>query len=62
MQAGKKMRELRGKRSKREVAKDLGVSFSSYVKYERGERTPKDSIKKRIAEYFGVTVSAIFFD
>lgn len=62
MKAGEKMRQLRGKRSKQEVAQALGVSFSSYVKYERGERTPKDSIKKRIAEYFGVTVSYIFFD
>lgn len=62
MKAGEKMRQLRGKRSKQEVSQALGVSFSSYVKYERGERTPKDSIKKRIAEYFGVTVSYIFFD
>lgn len=62
MSAGEKMKELRGRRSKQEVAKALGISFSSYVKYERGERTPKDSIKKRIAEYFGVTVGFIFFD
>lgn len=62
MKAGEKMRELRGKRSKREIAEALGISLSSYVKYERGERTPKDSLKKRIAEFFGVTVSFIFFD
>lgn len=61
MEAGKRIRELRGNRSKREVAQALGISFSSYVKYERGERTPRDSIKKRIAEYFGVTVGFIFF-
>lgn len=62
MKAGERMKKLRGARSKQEVAKALGISFSSYVKYERGERTPRDSIKKRIAEYFGVTVSSIFFD
>lgn len=62
MKAGERMRMLRGTRSKQDVAKALGISFSSYVKYERGERTPRDSIKKRIAEYFGVTVGSIFFD
>lgn len=62
MKYGERMKKLRGNRSKQEVAKALGISFSSYVKYERGERTPRDSIKKRIAEYFGVTVSFIFFD
>lgn len=61
MNAGEKMKLLRGKRSKREVATALGVSLSSYVKYERGERRPKDMLKKKIAEYFGVTVGYIFF-
>lgn len=62
MYAGERIRELRGKRTKREVANALGVSVSSYVKYERGERTPRDAVKRRMAEYFGVTVSSIFFN
>lgn len=61
MNAGEKMRKLRGQRSRNEVAKALGVSHSAYIKYERGERVPRDSVKKRIAEYYGETVSSIFF-
>lgn len=58
---GKKLRELRGQKSKAEVAKAIGISESSYIKYERNERTPSDEIKVRIAKYFGKTVQDIFF-
>ena len=61
MTAGQKMRELRGKKTKEEVAKAIRVTFSSYVKYERDERVPRDEVKIRIADYFGSTVSEIFF-
>jgi len=58
---GEKLRVLRGVKSKKEVADALGISFSSYVKYERDERIPKDSVKVRIAKYYKTTVEAIFF-
>lgn len=58
---GQILRELRGTRSKRIVAEAIGVSFSSYVKYERDERNPNDNTKRRIAKYFGKTVESIFF-
>lgn len=58
---GQKMRELRGIRTKERVASDLGISYSSYVKYERDERRPGDEIKVRIAKYFGKSVEYIFF-
>ena len=58
---GEKLRALRGDKSKKEVADSLGISFSSYVKYERDERIPKDSVKVRIAKYYKTTVEAIFF-
>ena len=61
MTAGEKIRTLRGKKSKRRVSEELGISFSSYVKYERNERIPRDDIKIRIAEYFGTSVQDIFF-
>lgn len=61
MTAGEKMRALRGKKSKLTVANDIGISFSSYVKYERDERVPRDDVKKRIADYYRTTVQAIFF-
>lgn len=58
---GQKLRKLRGKRTKQTVADAIGVSYSSYVKYERDERHPGDEVKKRIAKYFGVSVQSIFF-
>ena len=61
MTTGEKLRNLRGKTSKRKVAEELGISFSSYVKYERNERIPRDDIKIKIAEYYRTSVQDIFF-
>lgn len=58
---GEKLRELRGIKGKKEVSSALGVSFSSYVKYERNERMPSDEVKVRIARYYGKSVESIFF-
>lgn len=58
---GETLRELRGNRTKRVVADAIGVSLSSYVKYERDERVPGDRTKVRIAKYFGKSVGSIFF-
>lgn len=57
-----KLVQLRGNKTKSEVANALGISRSSYEKYERGERIPRDEIKIRIAEYYGSTVQHIFFE
>ena len=54
--------ELRGSMTQVELAKALHISRSSLIKYEHGERTPRDNIKKRIATYFGKTVQEIFYD
>lgn len=54
--------ELRGSMSQKDLAKELHVSLSALGKYERGERTPRDNVKKRIAAYFGKTVQEIFYD
>ena len=59
--AGKKLRELRGNKSQAEVAKDLMISGSALSAYETGERIPRDDVKVRIAEYYGLTVQEIFF-
>lgn len=57
-----KLRNLRGNRTQEEVAKGIGVSVSTYAMYERGERTPRDGIKLKIARYFDRSVGYIFFD
>jgi transcriptional regulator with XRE-family HTH domain len=59
---GEKLMKLRGKKRPEEVAEAIGVSLSSYIKYERGERNPSDSVKIRIANYYGLTVGYIFFE
>lgn len=61
MSSGEKLRTLRDGKSIAEVAKAVGVSNSAYIKYERGERVPRDEVKTRIARYFGSSVEAIFF-
>jgi transcriptional regulator with XRE-family HTH domain len=61
MTAGEKMRALRGSKSKETVAQDLGISLSSYTKYERDERTPRPPVMMKIANYYKRSVNYIFF-
>lgn len=53
--------ELRGEKSREEVANALNISVSAVKMYEAGERIPRDDIKIRIAKYYGKSVDAIFF-
>lgn len=57
----KKLRELRGSSSRKDVADSLGISVSALAMYECGKRIPKDEMKIRIAEHFKKTVEEIFF-
>ena len=47
---GHKLRALRGEMDAKTVADALGISTSALFMYERGERIPRDQIKKRIAQ------------
>lgn len=58
---GRKLKELRGNRKITDVARDLGISKSAISMYEAGARVPKDSVKAKLAKYFGVSVESIFF-
>ncbi|MFY9380000.1 MAG: helix-turn-helix transcriptional regulator [Acutalibacteraceae bacterium] len=58
---GQKLVELRGTKSREQVAVDLGISYSAVVSYELGERVPRDEIKIKIAKYYGVDVGELFF-
>lgn len=58
---GHKLRELRGDLDAKTVAGALEISTSALFMYERGERIPRDQVKKRIAQYFGKSVEEIFF-
>lgn len=61
MSFGKTLRKLRGDRTQEEIARNIGITKSSWAMYEREERVPRDEIKIQIARYFGVTVQDIFF-
>lgn len=59
---GEKLKALRGEKSADEVARAIGISRSAVGMYETEERIPRDDIKIKLAEYFGTTVQAIFFE
>lgn len=58
---GKTLRELRGDRPQSEIATAVGITTMALSQYENGNRVPRDDIKIRLADFFGVTVDYIFF-
>lgn len=62
MTTAEKLISARGKRSREEVAKSVGVSVSAISMYETGARIPRDEIKVKLADYFGTSVQALFFN
>ena len=58
---GVKLRELRGNKTREEVAAAVGVSISAIQMYENGGRVPRDKTKKKLAELYGVSVQDLFF-
>lgn len=61
MSCGAMLKTLRGNKSQDEIARAIGITKSSWAMYERNERTPRDEVKIKIANYFGKTVQEIFF-
>ena len=59
MTAMKTMKMLREdlKKSMREVALDLGIPYTTYVNYEKGERQPSAETLKLFAAYYDVPVA-----
>ena len=57
------LRELRRRKkvSQTEVAKALDIPVSTYNAYETGQNVPRDGMKQKIADYFGLSVAYIFF-
>ena len=60
---GNKLKALRSEKgiSSEEFAKRVGISTSAVGMYENGYRIPRDQIKIRIAEFYGVTVESLFY-
>ena len=58
---GQKLRKLRGDKSIAETAEAMGIPASTLSMYERDERTPRDSMKVKIAKFYKTTVDYLFF-
>lgn len=43
-------------KTKRDVARETGISYSAYCSYEYGEREAKNNTIIKLAEYYGTTV------
>lgn len=54
--------ELRGEKTRPEVASDLNITPQMLGAIERGDRTPSLRLAKKIADYYGTTVDEIFFN
>lgn len=54
--------ELRGDKTQKEVACDIGISISALAMYENGNRVPRDEIKIKLARYYHKSVQEIFFN
>ena len=58
---GRRLQELRGNKTREEVAVAAKISVSALTMYELGQRNPRDDVKCSLADFFGVRVSDIFF-
>jgi len=58
---GRRMVSLRGAKTRDEAAEAIGISVSALSMYELGRRSPRDEIKQKIAEYYGVCAGWLFF-
>lgn len=61
IEIGKRLIDLRGEKSQSEVAEAVGITQAALSMYERGERVPRDNVKIKLANYYGVSVAALFF-
>ena len=62
MSTGAKLKQLRGEKTQQEIADKIGITKSALAMYERDERVPRDEVKVRIAQYFGVSIAFLFYN
>lgn len=61
-QNGERLRKIRGIRTRAGVARETGISCSALQSYEGGWRNPSPGNRQKLAEYYGVPETEIFFD
>lgn len=55
------LKRLRGKKTRKEVASAVGISERALKSYELGDRIPRDDVKQKLANFYDVTVTYLFF-
>ena len=58
---GKRLRLLRGIRTRAEVEKATCISQGRLGNYEHGTRVPNDEAKVILSNYYGMSVQELFF-
>lgn len=61
MAVARRLRQLRGDRTQRQIAQETGVSPMAISQYESGKRLPRLPIMVRLSRVFGVSVEDLFF-
>lgn len=56
-----RIKELRVKKNlnMRKAAEAIGIPYTTYINYEKGEREPNSEMLVRLADFFGVTVDTL---
>lgn len=57
----KRLVELRGVKTRRGVAEEIGIHENALYLYETGKSVPTAEVMKKLADYYGKTVDEIFF-
>ena len=53
--------QLRGNRTQKQMADEMGIPASTYAMIEAGHRFPRKKLQKKIADHFHTTVDYLFF-
>ena len=61
MKIGRRLADLRGDKTMKEVANAAGISVSALAMYESGKRVPRDEIKVTLARYYNNSRSNFFY-
>ena len=63
MTLGESLKSLRTQKkvSLEQVAEDLGLTRQAIYNYEADMRVPRDEIKIKLANYYGVSIEELFF-
>jgi len=58
---GDRLKNARGNMPAEDVCRNVGITEKALNAYETGKRLPRDTIKIKLAEYYGKSVGELFF-